>query len=100
MFKSLLYKGAYSFFERAANNRRYDAFALGNKLLEQACTSRNELSSEQCVRGFYCEFSTKTGSYITSSFFRNDRLIDEIGREIILNKDGEESCETDDFTEI
>ncbi len=49
-----LVAGGEAFFEGAAGDRRFGAFALGNDLVEKACTNRNDKSVHQCIAAFYC----------------------------------------------
>jgi hypothetical protein len=49
-----LIAGGEAFFEKAAGDRRFDAFALGNDLVERACTHRSSTSVDQCIAAFYC----------------------------------------------
>ena len=43
---------AEDFFKNAMDNRRYDAFALGHKLVEKACNNRGT-NSQKCIDAFY-----------------------------------------------
>lgn len=54
-----LVSGGDVFFERAAGDRRFKAFVLGNDLVEKACTSRDRTSLNQCVAAFYCFVSSE-----------------------------------------
>ena len=79
-----LVAGGGDFFERAAKNRRFNAFALGNDLLERACTSRNSISLHQCIAAFYCYLGEQTDSSIARDFFEQGGMIEAIGRTIDL----------------
>ena len=100
LFVALMAGGGF-FFSRAAENRRFDAFALGNDLLQKACASRNDVSFDQCVRAFYChlldylsEGGTVTPS-IDNDFLRNSSLVEKIGREIDLA-----NCDFGNFNDL
>ena len=83
--------GKEIFFERAAGNRRFDAFGAGNKLLGKVCTHRKDKSIEQCIRAFYCWLDENTGINYQDRIFSHDSFIEIIGKEIDLD------CEISDF---
>lgn len=87
LFEALRYAGV-EFFERAAINRRYNAFAAGNKVLEKVCTHTNSQSIDQCVRAFYCWLDGETGdmqNQYQDRIFNRNEVIQNIGREIDLD---------------
>ena len=59
-----LIAGGEVFFEGAAGDRRFEAFALGNDLVEKACTHRSSTSVDQCIAAFYCYLSSSSVSSI------------------------------------
>ena len=74
------------FFERAAVDRRYNAFGAGNKILEKVCTHTNDKSIDQCVRAFYCWLDgEKADINYQDRVFNQDEVIENIGRQITLN---------------
>ena len=77
-----LISGGNNFFKRAAGNRRYSAFILGNKLVEQACSNRNETSFNQCVAAFYCHLHDD--DHLNQFFFLRDDMTEGVGRSIFL----------------
>lgn len=77
-----LVAGGRDFFERAAENRRFTAFILGNKLVEKACSNRDTTSFDQCVAAFYCHQQHST--HLNQDFLRRDDIKEGIGREIDL----------------
>ena len=81
LFLALISAGK-AFFKRAAENRRYSAFILGNKLVEQACSNRNETSFNQCVAAFYCHLHDF--AHLNQGFFQGD-VEEGVGRLIFLN---------------
>ena len=85
LFEALRYAGV-EFFERAATNRRYNAFVAGNKIIEKVCTHVNNQSIDQCIRSFYCWLQDETTevSY-QDRIFNRDEVIENIGREIQLS---------------
>ena len=56
-----LIAGGKVFFEGAAGDRRFEAFALGNDLVEKACTHRSSTSVDQCIAAFYCYLRSVSG---------------------------------------
>ena len=88
LFLSLI-SGGNDFFKIAAKKRRFSAFILGNKIVEKACSNRNEISFNQCVAAFYCHLR---GAYLNQGFFRGDDLEEGIGREIDLM-----DCDRNDY---
>ena len=58
-----LIAGGKVFFEGAAGDLRFEAFALGNDLVEKACTHRSSTSVDQCIAAFYCYLSSEASIY-------------------------------------
>ena len=83
-----LVAGGTAFFEKAADGRRFEAFVLGNNLVEQACTSRSDRSVNQCIAAFYCYLGEQTyndnASRINQDFLRQSEIVEGVGREIDL----------------
>ncbi|MDE0518436.1 MAG: hypothetical protein OXH36_02615 [Bdellovibrionales bacterium] len=90
-----LVAGGGDFFKRAAENRNYSAFVLGNKLVEKACSSRDDTSFDQCVAAFYCHL--RDDDYLNRDFFNIGDMTEGVGRTIALK-----SCGTnyDNFVNI
>ena len=72
------------FFDTAANGDG-SAFALGNKLVEQACDGGGDTSVAQCIRTFYCWVKDRVAgtTNIDQDFF-NKKGREAIGRKIDL----------------
>ena len=84
LFEALRYAGE-EFFGRAAGDRRYSAFGVGNKVLEKVCTHTNAQSIDQCVRAFYCWLDGEVTSDLQNDVFEQSEIIENIGREIELD---------------
>ena len=82
-----LVTGGKAFFERAAGNRRFDAFVLGNNLLEQACTSRDNTSVHQCIAAFYCYLQNQINDCGTSDSANSCVRINWNGIEAAIRRD-------------
>ena len=79
-------------FEEAMDNRRYSAFALGQKLVEKACINRNSNSAQKCIDAFYRFVREKTIDLTVTGeineFNRHiENIEEEIGEDIINNID-------------
>ena len=81
LFVALVNSGD-DFFKRAAENRRFDAFILGNKLVEQACSNRDDTSFNQCVAALYCHL--RDNDHLNQDHFRREDIEEGVGREIDL----------------
>ena len=72
------------FFDTAADGDG-TAFALGNKLVEQACDGGGNTSEAQCIRAFYCWVAGRvTGTTNIDQDFFNKKGREAIGRTIDL----------------
>ncbi len=84
LFMSLVGVGKV-FFNKAADDLKTSAFALGHKLLEKACSGGTDTSLTQCMSVFYCwlndhigDAEISTGTDSEKSFLRNSDLQEKI----------------------
>ena len=76
------------FFGEAMGDRRYSTFALGHELVEKACINRNSDSTQECIDAFYRFVKANSSSSVNQDFDGHiDRIEEEIGTEVVKNKD-------------